>query len=111
MQNSIAAGDLNYFESLPPNRRHRFRDAKYGSQELSFGVQPFAQFLIGAALVFVACSPRREVTAHRGPARFRLILALRQKELSRDLFQDFLLGGAAGGGWYSVLKVRVKLAR
>ena len=28
-----------------------------------------------------------------------------------NLFQDFLLGGAAGGGWYSVLKVRVRVAR
>jgi len=33
------------------------------------------------------------------------------KKRAGNLFQDFLLGGAAGGGWYSVLKVRVRLAR
>ena len=30
---------------------------------------------------------------------------------SRKPFNDFLLGGAAGDGWYSVLKVRIRMVR
>ena len=33
------------------------------------------------------------------------------KEKAGNLEKDFLLGGAAGGGWYSVLKVRGRVAR
>ena len=33
------------------------------------------------------------------------------KEKAGDLIKDFLLGGAAGGSWHSVVKVRVNVPR
>jgi len=38
---------------------------------------------------------------------FLLSPVFRQRK-SRKPFHDFLLGGAAGDGWYSVLKVRIR---
>jgi len=41
---------------------------------------------------------------------FLLSPGVRAKK-KQETVSDFLPGGAAGGGWYSVLKVRVRLAR
>lgn len=39
-----------------------------------------------------------------------LFSRIREKK-EQETVSDFLLGDAAGGGWYSALKVRVRLAR
>jgi len=39
------------------------------------------------------------------------LLSEKWHKKSRKPFKDFLLGGAAGGGWYSVLKDQARLPR